>query len=195
MKVLYIDLETTGLDPKRDQILEVGMLLDDLQRPDCPIEDCPSFEVLVDPGRIKGHPLAIAMNIDIIRMIADPSTATLHVTYTQELLRVMYDWLKVFVSPRPITIGGKNPSFDIEFLVNAGVFTDRWDGLWFGDYRIHHRKLDPTFCFFDVKRDLELPNTNTCLERAGVQKQTVHRALDDCKNIAMLVRAEMKRRN
>ena len=171
------------------------MLIDNLQNIDRPLEDCPTFECLVSHEKIYGDVKALAMNAGILQRLANPGASDTLIVPDERLQDHMIQWLKSeFSNGASIVIGGKNPGFDLDMFLTSNYIELREGSLWIGDHRIHHRKVDPTFCFFDPLYDLEPPSMNECLQRAGIQKITAHRALDDCKNVALLVRAELTRR-
>lgn len=73
MKYLAIDIETTGLDTQRDQVLEVGCIIDTLPKNGgtlSPVHSLPRFRVLIRHDNVSGHPTALAMNHKILSAIA-----------------------------------------------------------------------------------------------------------------------------
>lgn len=69
MRYLSIDLETTGLDSEKHQILTFSGILEDTANP-LDYEDIPKFNIYVIREEITGSPFAINMNIDIIERIS-----------------------------------------------------------------------------------------------------------------------------
>ena len=67
MKYLSIDLETTGLDSEKHQILTFSGILEDTANP-LDYEDIPKFNIYVIREEITGSPFAINMNIDIDKL-------------------------------------------------------------------------------------------------------------------------------
>lgn len=63
-----IDIETTGLDPETCQVLEIGAVIHD---PDKPLRECPTFRVCVKHEVITGTPRALQMNARLIEEIAN----------------------------------------------------------------------------------------------------------------------------
>lgn len=125
---LAIDIETTGLNPEKHQILEIGAVL---YQPDKTIMECPTFRTLVEHDEYRGSAFALSLNHKLLQEIADnggetPENAALalaawlnkHLPYGQRLAHLL----------------GKNVgSFDLQFLKRL----PRWP-----EYRIHHRCLD-----------------------------------------------------
>lgn len=70
MKYVSIDIETTGLDPKQDQILEFGAIVEDTNE-QLPFESIPKFRAIFLYERLSGSPFALYMNKEIIKEIAD----------------------------------------------------------------------------------------------------------------------------
>lgn len=61
MKYFSIDVETCGLSPRNDTLLQVGIVFEDTE--DCqPIAALPKLNIFIDAQRIEGTPFAIGMN-------------------------------------------------------------------------------------------------------------------------------------
>ena len=69
MKYVSIDLETTGLDPENNDIIEFGAVIDDL-RDMKPVEELPRFHAYIVKDEYKGQPYALSMHPTIFRRIA-----------------------------------------------------------------------------------------------------------------------------
>ncbi len=101
--LVALDLETTGLDPERDTIIEVGavrFLLDGT------ILD--TFQTLVNPGRNLASRIAQLTGIDNDMLLSAPEWA-----------QVRRD-VAAFVGDAPIV--GHNVAFDVNFLRSHGVY-------------------------------------------------------------------------
>jgi hypothetical protein len=86
---------------------------------------------------------------------------------------------------KPVTINcaGKNFStFDKLFLERL----PRWKQA----IRISQRVLDPAILFVDWKQDKVLPNLNLCKERAGLQGEVTHNALEDAWDVIAALRTK-----
>lgn len=68
MKYLSIDIETTGLNPETDQILSVGIILEDTSKK-LSFDKIPKLHLAILNDRISGSPYAINMNADLIETI------------------------------------------------------------------------------------------------------------------------------
>ena len=182
-----IDIETTGLNPENCQVLEIGAVVDDGTTP---IEDCPTFHCYVDHGLILGEPFAVSMHPTILRRIATHEDGY---TYLQpwEVATRFRDFLKensLDPENKKIVVAGKNyASFDARFLRKL----TNWDK----HVRVHHRILDPAVMYWQPEIDgVELPDTKTCMERAGISGEVAHTAVEDATAVARLIRKAIDNR-
>lgn len=70
MKYVSIDVETTGLNPKKHQILSLGAVIEDTNN-QLPIEKMPKFEGVILHDEVVGNPIALSMNKELLKMIGD----------------------------------------------------------------------------------------------------------------------------
>ena len=201
MKVVSIDIETTGIDCRKDQIVEFGAVLFDTASPEFITS---IFHKSIVNTRIVGAPFAINMNIDKImfaksidekieKLERNPvmnkdvkflTTANALISREKEgaFVNDFLLWLKsmdAYVG-HSINIAGKNAAgFDIPFCLN---FFSGW-----GDsVRWKRRILDPAI-LYSLREDEMLPDLNKCLERAGFNSTVSHCAVDDAMDVAMLI--------
>lgn len=189
MRTLYIDLETTGLDPTNCQILQVGMLLD--TGDEIPLDQCRATEFLVKYDHYQGQAYALWMNHKLLLELAKP-TGQHRIVPAESVHAEVWQFLRSigYKAGDHVTVGGKNVAgFDLPFLSELVGF-DR-DGLSQG-IKWRHRTVDPAMLFM-LPSDETPPNLDECLKRAGLDKKTVHTALDDCKLCAELVRIGLAR--
>lgn len=177
MKFLSIDIETTGTDSKKDQILEVGMVyVDTLQHPSTWKE----FRKVITHKRYEGDAFAIAMNGRLFQEIADNTSED--IINSNDLTSEIYNFLNFTCDIRKwkdkINIAAKNPNFDLSFLNKVNAFEH---------YNIHRRLIDPAILYVDFINDTELPNLSLCKERAGLNSIVTHNALDDAWDIVLLI--------
>lgn len=169
-----IDLETTGCDPENHQILEVGAVIDDLKSP---VDELESFCKLIEYDTIVGSPFALNMNKDLIRAISDGGGTAL-----EHAIIHFKSWLIWHLGEEKITFCGKNASgFDLPFLRNNGFL----DGT-----NVSHSVIDPGSMYLEAG-DTEVPGMATCLERAGLDPEVRHQALDDAYQNVRLVRHKL----
>jgi len=74
MIYLSIDVETTGLEKDRYQILSIGAILEDTTKK-LPFEEIPKFHAAILHNEITGSPYAMNMNKSIIEAIVQYQTA------------------------------------------------------------------------------------------------------------------------
>jgi oligoribonuclease len=79
MKYISIDIETTGLDADFNQILSIGAVIEDTNRP-LPFDQLPSFHAVIKRESVYGSIFALNLNRDLIQAMKDYSEAR-----TQEL--------------------------------------------------------------------------------------------------------------
>jgi hypothetical protein len=85
--------------------------------------------------------------------------------------------------PVTINVAGKNfASFDKHFIERL----PRWKQL----IRIRQRIIDPAVIFTDWKNDDALPSLDKCKERAKVQREVTHDALEDAWDVIELLRTQ-----
>jgi len=183
MKYLSIDLETTGLDPAKHQIIEFAAVLDDLMNPK-PMAQLPRLCLYVNHENFVWSPEAYKMNRTLFEeIISGEAPAVLSGTAKvahdhYALASYIETWLdKIGPVNAKYTCAGKNfGSFDLQFLNRYA--NRRW---W------HHRCIDPG-SMYARPDDEVLPSTVECLSRAGLKSQVEHRALSDALDIVRLVR-------
>lgn len=131
-KILWMDLEMTGLDPAQDRILEVAVVATDWD-----FKEIATYEaaVLVGPRlverRMKVSKDFWDKNPEVRdQLIAQNKTARSGRTVENELLEFID---KHFDSEKPVLLGGNSIHQDRRFIVNE------WTRL---DKRLHYRMLD-----------------------------------------------------
>lgn len=68
MKYLSIDIETTGLDPETDQILSIGVIVEDTTKK-LSFEEIPKFHCAIVHEKLRGGLFALNLNRDLIQTI------------------------------------------------------------------------------------------------------------------------------
>ena len=69
MKYVSIDLETTGLEKDRYQILSFGAIIEDTENK-LPLTEIPKFHAAILHSELTGSPFAFNMNKKILRKMA-----------------------------------------------------------------------------------------------------------------------------
>jgi len=187
VKYFSIDIETTGLDPEKDQILQIGMVFEDTELVKhgevCGYEELPSLEILVKHERITGHPKALAMNAGIIQQIADGRSdlvmRTGHVPH--HISNFVAECLGNKVKcPNTINVAGKNfNSFDRLFLEKLPTFNNY--------IRMRHRVIDPATLCMDWSGD-RLPDLQSCLKSQSINATVAHTAVSDAMDVIRVLR-------
>lgn len=195
MRYVSIDLETTGLDPDKCQVIELAAVIDDLVTP---LEELPTFRYLVKEPVYRGEPYALSMHAALFREIATrvmlaPNPYKLWsrnedmVQTEDRLTGCLRKWLKAYgVTPALFLAAGKNfAGFDARFMRRLpGAAGFAWE----------HRVLDPGPLYM-LPTDTIVPSTSTCLERAEAQGMETHNipgdphtALHDALMVCALIR-------
>jgi len=190
MRYCSIDLETTGTDPRKHQIIEFGAVLDDLKNPK-PIEELPRFHTYILQEDYIGSPFALSMHPKIFRRIAlkEKGYNYMHVNklgkaFKKFLIENGYEERKnkegqqtVFITP-----AGKNfASFDRQFLLETNFRKS---------ITMSHKTLDPGNLYVSVD-DEEIPGTSECYLRAGLNPEVAHTALEDAIGMIELIRKKL----
>ena len=123
MKYISLDLETTGLDPVEDQILQISMVVEDTAIR-CPLEELPHFTAFVKHPRISGNTYALGMNGWILDIISGRKTNETGYPILPRYPTADGSWdvqAQAFLTEHfgraRITVAGKNVAgFDIPFL-------------------------------------------------------------------------------
>lgn len=197
-----VDCETSGLDKKKHQVLELAVVLDDLSQEvskenlDEYISNLPVFHCYIKHKTIVGDPYAIAMHNRIFNIISKEELSTIKysldpieqqeyykkymVLDLEDIHKELFYFFKVhglLNNTTKIVAAGKNlASFDIPFLENTvpGFDPDKGGNL----FKFHHRIIDIGNYYLD-KTDKVPPDLQTCLKRAGLEGTVTHRAVDD----------------
>jgi len=193
MRYLSIDLETCGLNPKTDSILEFGAIFDDLENP-LPYEECSKYHCYFLPAdglQYHGQPFALSMHPKIFRMIAERDNDHGNSFKYLSPHKFGYDFKQFLINCGfkaehdriTINVAGKNfGAFDLQFLNEQTDLSKH--------VKIRHRIIDPGTLFMDIYDD-SVPGTEECLKRAGIIKDVTHTALDDAWDVIQLIRFKM----
>lgn len=179
-----IDIETTGLDPQRHQVLEFAAVIDNWK---FPVDKLPRFHAILAHRDVVGEPYALQLNQRLLRILAGidplPESHCCGVLLTPgELYRRFEDFLRSNGIRLKVTAAGKNfAGFDLQFLKQLPGFK--------ADRLFRHRTIDPALFFWDPLNDETPPGLEKCRERAGLTNSfQAHCALDDAIEVVRLVR-------
>lgn len=175
MRYVSIDIETTGLDPEKHQILEIAAIIEDTEQL-LNFDEIPKFRVLLYHEEMLGTLEAMVMNLELLREMGNSSLTMPSNTFVK-----FQKFLKENEIVTPIVIAGKNfQGFDKRFLEKLVA----WNPLAFS-----RRVLDPAILFVDWEKDENLPSLSECYTRAGLGKiENEHSALHDAYNVIMCIR-------
>jgi len=205
MKYLSLDIETTGLDPACNQILEVAAVVENYRygKKNKPVEKLPAFHCYVKPEHdlIHGSSYALSMHSRIFKILAKPETADAPVYNISEMYVALNKFIKKYFGDETVTLAGKNViSFDVSFMrevFKANYSTLRvitrkhssaiFDRPFESVFRFRHRAIDPGSMYM-LPEDSAPPDMVTCLKRAGIVPTALHTALGDARVIIRLVR-------
>lgn len=181
-----IDLETTGLDPDRHQVIQFGVVLDDLETP---LDELPRMETLVIPGGdIIGDPFALHMHSDLLRRIAAIKAGKSNEPYCDivGLGGVFYDFLQTHgwsFKQKLLVVGANYGSFDHQFLRRYPVYNN---------IKLAHRFVSiGSMYWVPTKHGSEVPTVLECWKIAYGDRLCPydHTALADSMTVVELVRA------
>lgn len=164
-----IDIETTGLDPQQNQMLQISAVVDNDRS--IPIGQLPSYTTIIKWDMIVGNPVALAMNTKLIERISNGEGLP-----PQQAIEGLRDFLKPFATPKIVAAGKNFGSFDRQFLKITGI-----------DPMFHYRSLDPAMLYL-LPEDTVPPSLSECLKRAGMPSEVTHNALVDAQQVIALLR-------
>jgi oligoribonuclease (3'-5' exoribonuclease) len=176
-----IDIETTGLNPDTCQVLEVAAVIEDWKSD---IDALPVFHRLIEHDQIVGEPFALALNHRILAELAKPpgecETLRCEPWEVRGLLASFLERYKIDPDEAILAAGKNFSGFDRPFLNRLPHF----------DLKFHHRVIDPGMAYWNPLIDETPPDTKTCKERAGIQGEVSHRAVDDARDIIRIIRSK-----
>lgn len=197
MKYVSIDIETTGLDPEKCQILQIGAIIEDTTHP-IHYDDVPKFSCIVEHTEYSGQPTALSMNSWLFKILSgmEGLNKDERLNYRKQhniipvgmVAKSLQMWLMnnglipdEIGSPVKITAAGKNfASFDKQFLQRLPS--------WGSSVQIRQRIIDPAVMLTDWQKDSTLPNLNTCIKRLGLDGEVSHDALADAWDVIRVIR-------
>jgi oligoribonuclease len=215
MKYISIDIETTGVDPIKNQLIQFAAVIEDtvLQRP---IAELPKlmcyvahsnyninsglaaqesvYRTLATIKKISDFQHSKDLKLPAFGGSASKNASGEIFTTPKELGRVFAQWLSENDysmnenNKYMLRVAGKNiASFDIPFIKNTIP-------EWYKTFSFGSRCLDPAILFFDPMKDQDLPNLTECKERAGVESYVSHDALDDAIDVINVLRTYFNKR-
>jgi oligoribonuclease len=190
MRYVSLDLETSGSDPLRHQVLELAAVVEDTRRTaSTPLGELPSFRRALRHPEITGTAGALALNARLLEELSDKTKADApDICGPAEVLPQLREFLLANgfkLDPKnrvSFTIAGKNIGvFDIPFL--------RQLPGWGTIIRAEPAVLDPASFYLNWHKDSRLPSMLICQARSGMPEPHVaHEALADALEVVRLLR-------
>ena len=217
MKYCSVDIETSGLDSERNQILSIGAIIEDTKNP-LTFDEIPKFNAIVLQREVTGSPRALMMNkgiLDIMSEYLDADKESKDKIAHDSIYDFMEEdkvaqnffdflWANGFDYPEKPSytriIEGKHyPVFgnDIKpILINvAGKNFGTFDKLflqklpwWKKLIQPVQRIIDPAVLYCDWKEDNELPSLSICKTRSKIEGFVRHEAIYDAWDVIQLLR-------
>lgn len=179
--LISIDLETTGLDAANCQILEFAAVIDTGEGS---VGEQKYFQTYVSHEVIRGEPMGLAMNAEIIKLIADRPDG-IRICCEEDIGPLFYKFLKDNNALGRPPAGKNFDKFDTTFLTRLPNFDMKW---------LHRRTIDPGSMYLRLDDD-NVPSTAQCKERAGMETGVAHKALEDARDVAELIRRKIAPRS
>lgn len=207
MKVFIVDIETTGLDKKKDQILEVcGGVADTKDEVYGNLQH--AFRILIIPKEpIACSPYVLEMHSksglwsdlnkyekllktdEAVAVLAERHTFwVVRPDYLKHTLFEIMENIQKCLGVHRLNLGGKNVSFDLGFI---GEHDNSFES------RFRQRRIDPAILW--VKEDDETtPTLEECTARCAVEygphpKWVAHTGMSDVEATAWAIRGGFKR--
>lgn len=190
MKYISIDIETTGLDPKKDQVLEIAAVFEDTEAEVLlPVESLLYKRRIIKHERIEGNPFALSMHQDLLKEIGErtlrdidfnsPDQVRSRISYAaDDISSWVYELAKVKTdgSREQIVLAGKNiEAFDLKFLPES--FKKKF----------HRRVLDAGNIALGSDHSLWWREVIPSL-RDLINRDVSHTALEDARDVIRVIR-------
>jgi len=176
LKILWLDTETTGLDARRHDVIQIAGILD--------IDTIAGekFNYYVQPFNwdvITEEATSIhGFTRDTLKTFEPPQVVH------QRLIGILEAYINKYDPTDKLFIAGQNPSFDLDFLKG---FWEKNDDPYFGSW-FNYRKIDlaTVSVLFKIKGIID-PTTNgkfsvslaAVAAAFGLEQKEPHNALDD----------------
>jgi oligoribonuclease len=186
MRYVSLDLETTGGNADRHQIIELAAVIEDTRQLR-PLPELPAFRRVVRHAEYVGTAGALALNARLLEELARKDDNPELCTPLELVPQLREFLLRHGFKPDKkdcvaVTLAGKNiGSFDVPFLRQL----PGWGTL----VRHEPALLDPAAFYLNWRKDTRLPTMSICKARAHFADDTVaHQALADALDVVELLR-------
>lgn len=189
MKIIGLDVETTGTDPNINQIIQVALVAFEMtmHADVVPVQDLPYLFLNIENREyVFSHDEleALFMNVENLRAIHEGNNIVSPSDVGKLIHNFITSWFK---DDDSFTIIGKNVAqFDWQFLKGHS---------WLNDEPISKRIrfIDPTVLFMNPYQDSGVITSQTLYDRAGLNKPVKHNALDDARSMVEIYRIGISR--
>lgn len=187
MRILSLDIETSGLNPETCQVIEIGAVVEDT-RYNAPLETLPSFHCYILHDLYQGEAFALGMHAKIFHRIATQEKPYAYLRPKQAILNLRF-FIEEQLGEEGRCMGDKFSIAGKNYLGFDKLFLDK---LGFDDKTYFHRRvLDPAILYWE-KEDNQLPSMQECLKRTGSKTEVAHNAVDDARDVIRLLREYRK---
>lgn len=186
MKLVSIDIETTGLNPVVDKILSIGCVICDTTNKNdfkfLEIRNFCNIDNLIISDVVKNMNKELLDDLNYLN--SNNNYLNKRDFYIAKNYYVESDITQVLkeffekngIDPKRVNVCGKNfATFDKLFLERLPNFKEI--------IRFRQRIIDPAILYVDWENDESLPDLQTCIERSNLEelkgKIVQHTALDD----------------
>ena len=190
MRYVSLDLETSGSDPLRHQVLELAAVVEDTRRTAAmPLAELAAFRRALRYRELIGTPGALALNARLLVELADKTRADApDICAPADVLPQLREFLLAngFKTDKKdcvsVTLAGKNVgTFDLLFLRQL----PGWGTL----VKAEPAVLDPAAFYLNWHKDSRLPSMLICQARIGdPEPHVAHEALADALEVVRLLR-------
>lgn len=172
MKLLYLDTETTGLDPAKNAVVQIAGIIeiDGEVKEEFNLKPKPFYGQLLDPEALKIN----GITKDGLEELEPPEAIY------EQIKGILDKYVDKYDRSDKLYLVGQNIKFDHSFLL---AFFKNNNDYYLGSY-LHYHQIDliAVTTIFRLAGKIELENLKleTVMEALGLPKQT-HDALDDIK--------------
>lgn len=182
MKYVSIDIETTGIDAKQDQILMASFVVEDTENIK-PLRELPHFTFFLRHARYAGNAYALSLNSWILKALSDPYKTEIngHPIINDGAYQWSYEvegFIHQHFGESKAVAAGKNVAgFDLPF------FPESIQNLFI------HRVIDPgsVFIDWDQNKPYSLPQIKGAM---GMEDTVTHDAYDDAIDVIRVLRTQ-----
>lgn len=182
MRYISVDLETTGLDTNKCQIVMASFVLEDTERPEVPLEELKHCTALIRHENYYWESYALNMNQWIVNHLYEKFTPFKVLTpedWENEVLKYLFQI--DYRQERKFTLAGKNiGGFDSKFLPKSIL------------NRCHYRYIDVGSVCIDWSKD-KVGSLSDLKNERGLGKEVTHNAYYDALDVIKILRTTYKR--